>query len=87
MVDFWYGRRVLITGGSDERDDRGAYRDAEMYDPHSSSFSAVGEMHRARYKHQGTMTLMPDGRVNVGGTEEDLEFSRFQAYLGARLFW
>src|SRR5687768_4088799 len=31
--------------------------------------------------------LMPDGRVNIGGTEEDLEFSRFQAYLGARLFW
>lgn len=33
--------------------------------------------------------LMPDGRVQVveGGTEEDLEFSRFQAYLGARLFW
>jgi hypothetical protein len=32
--------------------------------------------------------LMPDGRLEVvSGTQEDLEFSRFQAYLGARLFW
>jgi hypothetical protein len=31
--------------------------------------------------------LMPDGAVNMGGTQEDLEFTRFQAYLGARLFW
>jgi hypothetical protein len=32
--------------------------------------------------------LMPDGRLEVvSGTEEDLEFARFQAYLGARLFW
>lgn len=25
--------------------------------------------------------------VSLGGPEEDLEYSRFQAYLGARLFW
>jgi hypothetical protein len=31
--------------------------------------------------------LMPDGTVNVGDRQEDLEFARFQAYLGARLFW
>jgi hypothetical protein len=34
--------------------------------------------------------LMPDGQVNAGAgedEEEDLEFARFQAYLGARLFW
>lgn len=32
--------------------------------------------------------LMPDGLLRVdANTQEDLEFTRFQAYLGARLFW
>jgi hypothetical protein len=65
--------RVLITGGSDERDDRGAYRDAEIYDPTTGRFSSLGEMRRARYKHQGTMTLLADGRVLVAGGAGDPE--------------
>jgi hypothetical protein len=65
--------RVLITGGADERDDRGQYRDAEVYDPANGRFTAIGEMRRARYKHQGTMTLLPDERVLIAGGAGDPE--------------
>jgi Kelch motif len=65
--------RVLITGGADERDDRGEYRDAEVYDPRTERFEVVGEMRRARYKHQGTMTVLPDGRVLIAGGAGDPE--------------
>jgi len=65
--------RVLITGGSDERDDRGQYRDAEIYDPQSERFSSAGELRRARYKHQGTMTPLVDGRILVAGGAGDPE--------------
>jgi hypothetical protein len=65
--------RVLITGGADERDDRGQYRDAEVYDPATGAFTAIGEMRRARYKHQGTMTLLTDGRVLIAGGAGDPE--------------
>jgi hypothetical protein len=41
--------RVLITGGSDVRDDRGQYRDAEIYDPQSERFSV-----RASCAERGT---------------------------------
>ena len=65
--------RVLITGGSDERDDRGAYRDAEAYDLLTGRFSAIGDMRRTRYKHQGTMTVLADGRVLIAGGSSDPE--------------
>lgn len=65
--------RVLITGGSDERDDRGQYRDAEVYDSQTERFSSIGEMRRSRYKHQGTMTLLEDGRVLIAGGAGDAE--------------
>lgn len=31
--------------------------------------------------------VLASEQVNLGGASEDLEFARFQAYLGARLFW
>jgi hypothetical protein len=65
--------RVLITGGADERDDRGQYRDAELYDTQTERFAVIGEMRRARYKHQGTMMLLSDGRVLVAGGAGDAE--------------
>jgi hypothetical protein len=59
--------RVLVTGGSDERDDRGQYRDAELFDPATGSFTAAREMNRTRYKHEGAMVLLGDGKVLVAG--------------------
>lgn len=59
--------RVLITGGSDERDGDGAYTSAELYDVRTGTFSTTGTMHRPRYKHQGTSVVLPDGRVLIAG--------------------
>ncbi|HEU4795369.1 MAG TPA: kelch repeat-containing protein [Pyrinomonadaceae bacterium] len=59
--------RVLIAGGSDERDGDGAYANAEIYDPVSSTFRATGNMNSARYKLQGTGVLLSDGKVLVAG--------------------
>ena len=59
--------RVLILGGSDERDGNGAYTSAEIYDPGRNTFKATGNMNSARYKLQGTAVLLSDGKVLVAG--------------------
>jgi len=59
--------KILITGGSDERDSRGAYKSAELYDPVSSSFKVAGNMNIPRYKHNGTSILLPNGNVLIAG--------------------
>jgi hypothetical protein len=66
---------VLITGGSDERDDRGAYRSSEIYDPVTNRFIAAAPMVHARYKHQGTSLRLDNGMVLiVGGAQEPEAF-------------
>jgi phosphatidylserine/phosphatidylglycerophosphate/cardiolipin synthase-like enzyme len=65
--------RVLVTGGADERDDQGEYRDAERYDPASDRFSTVGQMRRDRYKHQDAMVRLRDGRVLIAGGAGEAE--------------
>lgn len=59
--------RVLVTGGSDERDDRGAYRSTEIYDPSVNRFTPGPALQLARYKHERSSVLLPDGRVFIGG--------------------
>lgn len=60
--------RVLIVGGSDERDGDGAYRNAEVFNPADGSFTAVkNNMNTARYKLQGTAILLPNGKVLIAG--------------------
>lgn len=59
--------RVLITGGSDERDDRGAYDSSELFDPTTGTFTVGPTMQRARYKHNGSSILLPDGNVLIAG--------------------
>lgn len=59
--------RVLILGGSDERDGDGAYASAEIYDPVRGNFTATGNMNSSRYKLQGTAVLLSNGKVLVAG--------------------
>lgn len=61
--------QVLIVGGSDERDGRGgsAYRNAEVFNPATGTFTAVGNMNAARYKLQGTTVLLKNGKVLIAG--------------------
>jgi N-acetylneuraminic acid mutarotase len=59
--------RVLITGGSDERDERGAYRNVEIFNPATGVFMSIGNMNAARYKLQGTTILLRNGKVLIAG--------------------
>ena len=59
--------RVLITGGSDESDDQGAYTSAEIYDPGSGQFIPIGDMPGIRYKHIGTSLLLKNGDILLAG--------------------
>jgi hypothetical protein len=87
--------RVLIAGGSDERDGRGAYTSAEIYNPATGAFTVTGNMNAARYKLQGTSVLLNDGKVLIAGGADRAEvfdpatntFSYAAGSLGtARLF-
>ncbi len=59
--------QVLIVGGSDERDSRGAYSTVEIYDTKTNRTRRVGEMNVSRYKLQGTTIRLPSGRVLIAG--------------------
>lgn len=59
--------RVLITGGSDERDDKGAYNTTELFTPATGAFVAGPTMHARRYKHNGSSVRVANGAVLIGG--------------------
>ena len=59
--------RVLITGGTDERDDRGVYNSTEFFDAKTNTFTLGPLLRHPRYKHNGTATLLPDGGVVLAG--------------------
>lgn len=58
---------VLITGGSDERDDRGVYSSSELFDPTTTRFASGAAMILGRYKHAGTSVVLPSGLVLIAG--------------------
>ncbi len=59
--------RVLVSGGSDERDNAGVYRSTEFFDPATGTFSAGPSLAHGRYKHNGGSVLLPSGLVLMAG--------------------
>ena len=59
--------KVLIIGGSDERDSKGAYATSEIYNPVSATFQMADNMNLSRYKHNGTSILLENGNILVAG--------------------
>jgi hypothetical protein len=80
--------RVLISGGSDERDDQGAYTSTELFDPRTNTFTMGPSLQRTRYKHAGTSTLLANGNVLMAGGNAEAELydvarNRFAVVTGA----
>ncbi|MFZ1701075.1 MAG: kelch repeat-containing protein [Pyrinomonadaceae bacterium] len=66
--------RVLVVGGSDERDSAGAYRNAEFYDPRTNTFKPIEQtMIQARYKLQGAVVKLKDGKILIAGGSDQAE--------------
>jgi len=57
--------QVLVAGGYPNTGNANDTASAELYDPHSGSFSATGSMADGRDRHSATLLL--DGRVLVAG--------------------
>jgi hypothetical protein len=87
--------KVLIVGGSDNRDWHGEYASAEIYDPASGTFSATGAMNTARFKLPAAVALLPNGKVLVAGGGPFAElydettggFTKVPGSLGAARFF
>jgi large repetitive protein len=65
--------RVLLTGGFDRNGPEGRSTSAEIYDPAKGSFTAIGNMSMARFKHADTTVLLPNGKVLIAGGGERAE--------------
>ncbi|MEK7856194.1 MAG: kelch repeat-containing protein, partial [Acidobacteriota bacterium] len=65
--------RVMITGGSDERDSQGAYTSIEVLDPSTGRFRKVGDLGSARYKLNGAVAVLKDGKILIAGGSDSAE--------------
>jgi len=87
--------KVLIVGGSDNRDWHGQYASAEIYDPALGTFTATGAMNTARFKLPAAVTLLPNGKALVAGggpfaelyDETTGTFTKVPGSLGAARFF
>jgi hypothetical protein len=87
--------KVLIVGGSDNRDWHGEYASAEVYDPASGTFAVTGAMSTARFKLPAAVALLSSGRVLVAGggpfaelyDETAGSFTKVPGSLGAARFF
>jgi hypothetical protein len=59
--------KVLIVGGSDNRDWHGEYASAEIFDPVSATFTTTGAMSTPRFKLHAAAALLQNGEVLVAG--------------------
>jgi WD40 repeat protein len=65
--------KVLIAGGSDNRDRQGQYASAEIYDAEKGSFKLIGEMNSARYKLTSAVVVLKGGEVLIAGGASTVE--------------
>ncbi len=80
--------RVLVVGGSDNRDWRGEYASAELWVPRTGRFTTVADMNFKRFKLAKGAVRLSDGRVLIAGGAERPEVydparNRFQPVQGS----
>jgi hypothetical protein len=62
--------RVLLAGGSDERDWHGTLKSAEIYDPQRGTFSTAGALNDARFKLPPAVQLRTGQLLVAGGNPQ-----------------
>ncbi len=65
--------RVLVVGGSDDRDWDGKYDSAEIYDPSTRSFSETARLNSPRFKLRTAAVRLTNGRVLIAGGSDVVE--------------
>jgi len=68
---------TLILGGSDERDWRGKYNTAEIYDWRSRKFTATADMVSPRFKFSGAVIQLGNGNIVICGGSKTVEVFDF----------
>ncbi len=77
---------VLIVGGSDSRDWRGRYADAEVYESYRGAFRAMtARMTAARFKLAEAVVTLKDGQVLIAGGSQYVEAYQPAAYVFYRV--
>jgi hypothetical protein len=65
--------RVLVAGGSTERDWDGNLKSAEIYDARTGSFTATSPLNDARFKLPGEAAQLASGQLLVAGGSKQVE--------------
>ena len=74
------GGRIVVMGGSDNRDWRGRYDSAEIFDPATGKSALTSPMRASRFKHTDAIVSLGSGRVLVAGGGAGVEI--FEAASG-----
>jgi hypothetical protein len=82
------GGRILVLGGSDNRDWRGRFDSAEIFDVATGKSTEVSGMNAKRFKFPDAVVALAPGRILVaGGGQEaelfDAEYGRFYRTAGS----
>ena len=64
--------RVLITGGSPDNQWH-PVRSAEIFDPRTNKFTAIGDMELARFKIPDATAVLKNGRILIAGGAAEVE--------------
>jgi hypothetical protein len=87
--------KVLVAGGSDNRDWHGEYSSAEIFDPAMGTFRSTGSMNATRFKLPEAVLVLNNGKVLIAGGSSFAElydektgtFTRAAGTLGAARFF
>jgi hypothetical protein len=67
------GGKVLIAGGSDDRDWHGMLSGAEIYDPRTGRFTATSSLNDGRFKLPDEAAQLASGQLLIAGGSKQVE--------------
>jgi hypothetical protein len=65
--------KVLLLGGSDEREWSGRRNSVEIFEPAKNTSQTIGAMNRARFKLPNSVVLSNEGKIIIAGSGRRVE--------------